>query len=556
MTRTHIRTGRTAGIGRRALLGLTVGALGASLFAAPLAAQREPGGPVPTLNMTIPNWPDFIEIARLVKPMWEQLGVKVEVRQTTMESFIAQIISEHKMPHVAGISWGGAPDRLDPDYFLTELNHSAKAKPGGLNYGEFSNADYDKLVDAQRAEMDPAKRLELVKKAQAILHDQVPSIVLYHINAIQAYNKQRWTDVVPVVGNGVAFPYIPWTYYKAKPLTRNAVAKVTSIYDIHTLNPFATFEIHNSTLLRWMYPTLVIRDEKLEVKPWAAESWTVVDPTTIDVTIRDGMKFHDGKPVTIEDAKFTFDYMLKWKFPAYGRVVDTVDSVTVTGPRTMRIALKRAFAPFVPNVLGFVYIAPKHIWEAIPGDTGVKSPADWPNAKPVGYGPFKFAEWRKSEYLHLKASDGFHLKPNMTDVFWLAVPSIDNQIGLVERGDADFFGWRLDPTQADRVKAVPHMEVVSTPTHGAHDLRLNTKMAPTDDVEFRRALRLATDRKRMMQVVAGGAAIAGNDTFIVPTSPWANTDLVSPEASIEKARDVLKAAGYSWDKDGRLLYPK
>ena len=550
-------TGNAATIGRRAVLGLAAVAMGAALAAAPAAAQqREPGGVVPPLTMTIPNWPDFIEIARLVKPMWEALGIKVDVRQTTMESFMASIITERKIPHVSGISWGGAPDRIDPEYFLTELNHSSRVRPGGLNYGEFKNAEFDRLADAQRAEMDPVKRLALVKQAQAILHDQVPSIVVYHLAAIQAYNKQRWSGVVPVVGNGIAYPYIPWTYYKAKPLTRNTVARATSIYDIHTLNPFATFEIHNSTMLRWIYPTFVIRDENLDIKPWAAESWQAVDDKTVDVTIRDGMKFHDGKPVTIDDVKFTFDYMLQWKFPAFARVVDNVDSVTVTGPRTVRFALKRPFAPFVPNVLGFAFIAPKHIWEGIPGSSGLKSPADWPNDKPVGYGPFSFAEWRKSEYLHLKAADGFAIKPAMTDVYWLAVPSIDNQIGLMERGEADFFGWRLDPIQADRLKAVPSLEIVNTPTHGAHDLRLNTDLAPTNDVAFRRALRLATDRKRLIQVVAGGAAIAGNDTFIVPTSPWANKDLVAPEPSIDKAKDLLKSAGYTWDKDGRLLYPK
>ena len=61
--------------------------------------------------------------------------------------------------------------------------------------------------------------------------------------------------------------------------------RLTSIYDIASLNPFQTPEIYNSTTLRLVYATFVTRDEKAEVMPWALASWNVVDKTTVDIVL-------------------------------------------------------------------------------------------------------------------------------------------------------------------------------------------------------------------------------------------------------------------------------
>ena len=122
------------------------------------AAQQVTTGPVPPLQFLSPNWPDYVEISRLLVASWSKLGLAVEARQGTTQSVLAEVIGEHKMPHVVGVSWGGAPDRIDPDYFLTEFFHSRRAMKGGLNYGHYRNPAYDEIADAQRREMDPQKR--------------------------------------------------------------------------------------------------------------------------------------------------------------------------------------------------------------------------------------------------------------------------------------------------------------------------------------------------------------------------------------------------------------
>ncbi len=544
----------TAGMGGAAVPASTLLALEGALTRA-AAQQAAPNGPVPPITFFAPNWPDYIEISRLIANTWSQLGVEVDLKQGTAQTLMAEVIGEHNTPHAVGVSWGGAPDRIDPDYFLTEFFNSRRKIKGGLNYGNYDNADYDAVNDAQRAEMDPETRRELVWKCQEMLAADNPILVLTFRNATQPYNKARWEGVVPTLASGVGMSYIPWTYYKMKPLTSRKVARTANFTEIVTLNPFATPEIFNATLLRWIYPTFVTRGPNGDVEPWAAESWSVVDPTTVDVKLRPGMVFDDGAPVTVEDVKFTFDFIMEWKFPAFARVPEVVESLEIVDPATVRFKLKQPSASFVPNVLGFCFVAPRHVWQALP--EGLASPADWPNEAPVGYGGFKFIEWRKGEYLQLETNKHFFLPPAVDGVIWLFVPNIENQLAMMESGALDMLGWNIDGEQAKRMAEHPDLEVVSVPSHGMHEIRLNMDMAPISDPAFRMALQHATDRKELVEVVFSGlGAVPATNTVITGANEfWSNPNLPMPDFSIEKARQALADAGYTWDAEGRLHYP-
>ncbi|MGE0749691.1 MAG: ABC transporter substrate-binding protein [Variibacter sp.] len=552
--RSVLRMMGALGLGSVAGPGL-VGALDAASHAA--RAAVEPGSPVGPIQFWIPNWPDMIEIARQLSEAWKKLGISVQVKQGTLDTWTAEIIGQHQMPHLAAMSWGGAPDRIDPDYFLTEFYNSSRTVKGGLNYGEYSDAKYDAVDNKQREEMDDKKRQELVFEAQAVAAAANPSLILFSRNYIQAYNNKRFEGIVPVTGSGIAMPYIPWTYLKMTAKTRRKLVKVTSIYDIHTLNPFATPEVYNTSLLRWIYPTFVIRDEKWDLKPWAAESFKVVDQKTVDVVIRDGMKFHDGKPVTIEDAKFTFDFIDKWKFPSYARVTTTVERTEILPPRTLRFHLKQPNAPFLANVLGFTFIAPKHIWENIAASKNLKTPADYPNDDAIGSGPFKLGEWKRGEYLFLKTNPEWWMAPKIEGVYWLVVPNLENQMGMMERGEADLLGWYIDRKQGDMLAKNADLTVVSTPSHGLHEIRMHVTMAPLDDPNMRMALQQATDRKMLLDLVFGGAGVVANNSPIMPINKfWTNPNVPNPEFSIEAARKTLEKAGYTWNSSGDLLHPK
>jgi peptide/nickel transport system substrate-binding protein len=519
-------------------------------------AQATPGSLVPKLQAMSPNWPDMIEIWRQATRDYAALGLEIEVQQGTLDTWVSQVVGEHKLPHFVSMSWGGAPDRMDPDFFLNEILNSKRDVKGGMNYGSYHSEAYDKVVEAQRVEMDEEKRRALVMQAQAISAKDNPLMVLFHRDIIQAYNKAKFKGVTSIFGNGIGFPYAPMAYLDLEALTPRRVIKITSIYDIASLNPFFTPEVYNSTTLRQIYATFVTRDKDANIAPWSLDRWNIVNPTTVDIVLRPGQTFHDGKPVTVEDVKFTFDYILKWKFPALSRVVDSVKSADISGDNTVRLTLNKPYAAFVANVLGYAFVAPKHIWEVIPGDKGLASPADWPNDKPIGSGPWKYVEWKKGEFLNLAANKQFFIPPKLDGMVVLPVPAMENQIGMIERGEADLFGWTMDATQGKRLAQNPDIGVVQAPTHGLHEIRFNLAMPPLENPALRLAIQHATDRKKYLDIVFSGAGTVGNNTLISPVlKQWSNPEAITPEPSIDKGRAVLKEAGFTWDGNGKLKLP-
>ena len=517
-------------------------------------AQATGGQPVPRLSVYTPNWPDMVELWRQLSRDWAPLGIDLDVQQGTLDTFVSQIVAEQKLPHLGSMSWGGAPDRLDPDYFISEMFHSRRAIKGGLNFGLYKNETFDKAADDQRQAMDPAERQSLVRRAQELMVADSPSLILSHRDIIHAYNKKRFKGMKPILGNGIGFPYMPVAYMDIEALTPRKVLRLTSIYDIASLNPFQTPEIYNSTTLRLIYTTFVTRDEKAEVMPWALHSWNVVDKTTVDIVLRPNTKFHDGKAATVEDVKFTFDFILKHKFPAMGRITDAVESASITGDNTVRLKLKQPSAPFVANVLGYAFLAPKHIWENTPAN--LATPADWPNDKPVGSGPWKLVEWRKGEHIQFAANKDFYIPPKLDGFIAAVVPQMESMVGMLERGDSDMLAWNLDMTLGARISQNPDLEVVRTPTHGQHEVRLNLTMAPCNNLAFRHALQHATDRKKILDIIFSGAGVVSRGAPITPAlENWSSPNIKGYEPSIEKARAVLSSAGFTWNAQGKLVMP-
>jgi peptide/nickel transport system substrate-binding protein len=127
---------------------------------------------------------------------------------------------------------------------------------------------------------------------------------------------------------------------------------------------------------------------------------------------------------------------------------------------------------------------------------------------------------------------------------------------MLERGDIDMVSWSMDVPLANRVEQNPDLKAVRTPTHGSHEIRFNMAMAPCDNPAFRTALQHATDRRKLLDVIFAGAGTASEGGPLNPAlTAWANPNLKAPEPSIDKARAVLKDAGFSWDGNGQLLMP-
>ncbi len=537
--------------------GMTFGLASALMTTSPLSAWAQAGNRVPEITIlyyTVIAQQD--DIWKLVTQDWKKLGLDIKLKVAAF-AVVQRTSYTDRNFDITSISWGPTNERLDPTWHLEEHFHSRNVGIGSRNYGHYINPEFDKYCDLQKAEMDRNKRREYVWKAQEVLAKDVPAWHFAYSSNIQAYNSRDWDGVVTFPGNGIGGFLSPWTYLTIKSkIKRNTIRVGQGSINV-TLNPFAPQHILQEGMLRFIYDTYLKIKPDLETGPWAAEAWKVVNPKTVDITLRSGMKFHDGKPVTVEDVKFTWDYIKKWKFPMFNWVANTVEKAEILDSRNVRFHLVRPHAPFVDQVLTYAIIIPKHIWEKIPESEGLKSPVNWGNAQAIGSGPFKLGYWRKGEEGLLKANKEHWHAPHIDGLIWREQMAPDALVSALIAGEIDITAGDIRPSQAKTLERYDYLKVVMNRSHRLFQATPNLMRKPFDDREFRRALLHAIDMKKIHDVVFEGVGDIGGNTPISPVFKfWHNSKIPPVDFSIDKARKILKDAGYTWDSDGRLCFPK
>jgi peptide/nickel transport system substrate-binding protein len=532
--------------------------IGEVLPGMPVAARAAAGAPIPPITLTYySNWQEIVEFFKKAAEDFRKVGLTPNLNPVVSSTVVPRTYAEHEKFYgdIGSIAWGATPDRLEPNFYLQTMLHSSFAKLGERNYGHYRSAKFDAACDAQKREMDPEKRVKLVWEAQAVAAADYPIWWLAYPPLISAYNKRDFEGAVEMMGSGYGQVYSMWSYLKIRPRTaRKTLRSGTQVDYITTLNPFTAATSPNQCFLRFFYDTFALIGPDLKAHPWAAESWKVVNPKTIDVVLRKGMKFHDGKPVTGEDFRFTFDYLKKWDFPFFRHAMTVIEKIEVNG-MNIRFQLVEPYAPFIFTVLTWLFILPKHIWEKIPESVGLKHPGDYQNPNPIGSGPFKFGYFRKGQEAYFKANKEHFAAPAVDDVYFVIIPSADGVAGALERGEIDINQVSLTPALADRLQELPFMQVAYAPTHMVYEARPNIEKKPFDDVQFRKAIYHTFDRRPFVNYFAGKAIEGRNTPFTPLMKPWHNPNLLAPEYSIDKARDVLRQAGYTWNADGKLCFP-
>lgn len=296
----------------------------------------------------------------------------------------------------------------------------------------------------------------------------------------------------------------------------------------------------NTNITESIYDGLVQWNEtETELLPSLATGWTISrDGLEYTFNIRQGGRFHNGRPMTAQDVKFSLDRM---RDPKSGSVLagnfDLITSVDVVNPRAVKVTLSKPQATFL-NFLTEVYpIVPQ---EAV---TELAT-------KPVGTGPFMLDQYVLNQHVRLVRNPNYwdRGKPYLDTVEFKILGDEASKESALRSKSVDM-AWFRDPRQADALaKAVPGM--VSTPGIPSRwiGIRLNQCQKPFDDARVRRALSLATDRKSLIETVipsryggAVGTVIAPSDRFYVKGDPM---DLPHYRSDVNKAKQLLAEAGY------------
>lgn len=529
-------------------------ALASALGAAPSVAD-----PIRTIELiTRPQaaQPAEFQFVQLIAQEWEKLGLDVEVAVMPWEQMSDVVWFNRDTWDATAWQMVGRPERSDPDEIIFNLFHTSTADQG-FNFIGYENPDYDAIVEQQRVTLDPEARRELVRQAQAVLAEDQPNMMLAHPESTYAFNAAVWNPDSIVDQSGIGIRNT-WTYIQAEPVGEQRDLILNSSDTVRSINPLYISGGTDS----WI--TELIWDRLMRIGPdglpqaWAAESYEWVDDTTIRVALREGMKWHDGQPVTPEDVKFSFEAAGSGEAPMYGPFVSGIESIEIDG-NDIVFSLTAPSAAFLTASLSKINLIPKHIWEpVIENQKSLETNAEsYQEETPIGSGPYRFASWAANEEVVLAANEEHFAAPKADRWILRIVPNVEAALGMLRSGEINFLSdFPGDPSVLEAAAAEnPDLRVVSTVDIGFRYVAFNHRRPPFDDPAFRRALSTAVDRRLIVGAAFKGFAVPSNSVVSPALAYWHNEETTAMETGIEQAQAILEEAGYRV-VDGQLHYPE
>jgi peptide/nickel transport system substrate-binding protein len=309
--------------------------------------------------------------------------------------------------------------------------------------------------------------------------------------------------------------------------------------EITTLDPQHAVGADSMGLVRHLFNGLVFLDARGAIVPDLAERWELAnDQVTWTFHLRRGVKFHDGSPFNAEAVRFTIDRAIGPRsVPSPARTyLSVVDRVEVLNDATVRIVTKGPSGPFLANLA--------HVSAgAMLSPSAMEKAGRSAGREPVGTGPFRLAEWRRSDRLVLERNETyFGDKARVQRLVYRAVPEASARARQLETGDADV-AVRLPPLEAKRMSATAGVEVLRTVSIRPMMFYLNTRKKPFNDLRVRRAINMAIDRQELIQTVLSGEATP-LDSLLAPGLPG-YIHVQSPIYDPARARELLNQRGVS-----------
>lgn len=313
---------------------------------------------------------------------------------------------------------------------------------------------------------------------------------------------------------------------------------------VRNFNPFSSSRRQG---INFMFePLQVVNAIDGKATPFLATGGKIIDPQTIEYTIREGVKWSDGEDFTADDVVFTFN--LVKENPALDTLgvwqhIDTIESTD----STVTFHLKEADIP-AETIINQQLIVPEHIWK------DVDDPVKWTNEDPVGTGPYVIDTFGPNQYT-LKKNENYWQNDKVA-VEKIVAPASNKQLDIVNKGYdwAYSFITDVDKTWVGANKQHNHYWF---PPGGTVSLYPNLTKKPFDDVNFRKGLSYAINRDKIAKDAelgyVDGASQAG---LLLPNwEDWINEDIPNRgkvEQDTDKALEYFAKAGYT-QKDGKLV---
>ena len=308
---------------------------------------------------------------------------------------------------------------------------------------------------------------------------------------------------------------------------------ITRTVDPTTLDKTLT-SINNESIYTFnqIFETLyTVTEDGKGTRPYLATGYTMsADRLTYTFTLRPGVTFSDGKPLTAADVKFSIDDATTAK-GGWGFINAAIKSVAAPSPSTVVVTLKYPWAPLIADLSLFANAI-------IPADHGGRTVKEFYDA-PIGTGPFMWDSWSRGSKLTLKKNPNYWQKgkPYLDSVTWTNTPDVNTRALQVKGGQADIDEFPSWSTVAS-LKAAPGVRVDLFGSTRIDFLAFCQRSKPFQDVHVRRAISHAIDRQALVKAVLFGNGTPAN-SFFPPTVPFYSASTPGLQYDMAAAKQEL-----------------
>ncbi|MEQ9690809.1 MAG: ABC transporter substrate-binding protein [Bauldia litoralis] len=276
--------------------------------------------------------------------------------------------------------------------------------------------------------------------------------------------------------------------------------------------------------------------EATGIEPDLAESWRISDDgKTYTFSLREGLTFSDGSPLTASDVKFSLERLRDGEESVFGSMFGVITDIQVPDDRTVVIELSEATTPFLSFLALFA--------AAILPEAAVTGDYDAFSQKPIGAGAFRLVDWRRGDRIILEENEHYWEAdlPKLAGVEWIYVPNDNTRVLQLQAGEVDAMIF-VPFNRIAELDSDPDINVHLDPSSRMDHILINHSHEPFDDVRVRKALAKAIDLDSIIEAVTFGYGTPAN-SYIPAGGMFYNADNPSYEHNLEEAKALLAEAG-------------
>ncbi|RLF95892.1 hypothetical protein DRN50_03015 [Thermococci archaeon] len=532
--------------------------------------------PMEILTLTPGADPTLNQEAVFIAEWWKKIGIDVEAKAMEKGALVQKIYWDRDFDATL---WyiGGERFPLYLQYYYCE----DEIYQYGWNFMQYRNPEYDSLSSEWLSIFDLDKAQERAFELQEMLAEDNPQIPLISDTKLTAYNNKKWEGWINQYGGVAGFDSM-CTIDPVGGDTDNDILKIGLLKEPDTLNPLGTGFTETWTIINkiycggmWNPPTALYRYAPVsgELIPFLAEGDIEYDDATNTaiVKLKKGIKWHDGTELTAKDVKFTVDLMKEFEVPNYQDSVGFIDKVETIDDYTLKYYLTNKTVNFYHKTMMMIILQERKWSQIAEGARRKVDPTEYLTqcqiTTPMGAGPFKFVEWKRGSYILLEKNPDWFFKDQtlpmgndklkydlkVDKILFKFYASSETRILALKNGDIDI--CTIPAADIADFEADPDMTILEWGNDWLDFIGFNCTKPPFNDPAFRKALHYLIDKEFLVDKLQQGYAIAQYSVIPAINTFWCNPDCptygmgMSMEERIQKAIEILKGAGYTWESE-------